>query len=128
MIVEGSKAWADVVHWKVSTCHLEKDKFLWSEKTESCSPLMSYRSLSASKVIRVRMVGQKNYLSKVRFMHPLAAFDFLFQNWWKALLVSSTVYKFIFEKHSFCFCFLKDVWSFLDTSFIFFPVFLPVLM
>lgn len=79
---------------------------------------MLYRSLSASKVIHVRILGQKNYLSKVWFMHPLAAFCFVFQNWWKALLVSSTVYNFIFEKHSFCFCFLKDVWSFLGTSFI----------
>lgn len=119
MIVEGSKPWADIIQWKVNTCHLEKDTVLLSEETQSGSAFMLYRSLSASQVIHVRTLGQKNYLSKVWFMHPLAAFYFVFQNWWKALLVSSTVYNFIFEKHRFCFCFLKDVWSFLGTSFIF---------
>lgn len=118
VIVEGSKPWADMIQWKVNTCHLEKDNILLSEETESRSPFMPYRSLSASKVIHVRILGQKNYLSKVWFMHPLAAFCFVFQNWWKALLVFSTVYNFISEEHSFCFCFLKDMWSFLGTSFI----------
>lgn len=107
-----------MIQRRVNTCHLEKDKILLIEETESCSPFMLCRSLSASKVIHVRILGQKNYLSKVWFMHPLSAFYFVFQSWWKALLVSSTVYNFIFEKHSFCFCFLKDVWSFLGTSFI----------
>lgn len=37
---------------------------------------------------------------KLRFLHPLAAFDFLFQNWWKALLISSIAYNFILLKHS----------------------------
>lgn len=69
-----------MIQRKVNTCHLEKDKVLLNEETESSSPFMLYRSLSASKVIHVRILGQENYLSKVWFMHPLTAFYFVFQN------------------------------------------------
>lgn len=110
-----------MIQWKVSTCHLEKDKILWSEETESGSPFVLYRSLSVSKVIHVRILGQKNYLNVSLKCGSCILWQLsvsCFRSDEKPCLFLAPYTILSLKNNRFCFCFLKDVWSFLGTSFI----------